>query len=153
MLAEEFERRYLELFWGRQRLQWENYVAGAGHNLSSVDDKIYTLMVQNKDGFELPGRQGQVVDAIINRELVDKHPQVAQLRNQLDDWENYAAGLSEARKRDLALYRLTLAQRMKPDVLRLMQIRQHLARELGFPSYVELVLGEEGLASRSLITF
>jgi len=152
MLAEEFERRYLELFWERQRLQWENYVDDAGHNLSSVDAKIYTLVVQNKDRFERPGRRGQVIDAIINRELVDKHPQVAQLRNRLDDWRNYAAGLSQARKRDPALYRLTLARRMKPDVLRLMQVRQRLARDLGFPSYVELVLGEEGLASRSLIT-
>jgi hypothetical protein len=152
MLGEEFERRYLELFWQRQRLQWENYVAGAGHNLSAVDARIYALMVQNKGGFELPGRQGQVVDAIINRELVDKHPQVARLRNRLDDWENYAAGLSEARKREPAQYRLALARRMKPDVLRLMQLRQRLARELGFPAYVELVSGEEGLASRSLIT-
>jgi hypothetical protein len=152
MLAEEFERRYLELFWERQHLQWENYVADAGHNLSAVDARIYTLVVQNKDRFELPGRQGQVLDAIIDRELVDKHPQVTQLRNRLDDWENYAAGLSEAKKRDPAHYRLALARRMKPDVLRLMQLRQRLARELGFPSYVELVLGEEGLASRSLIT-
>jgi hypothetical protein len=152
MLAGEFERRYLELFWQRKRLQWENYVADAGHNLSSVDAKIYTLVVQNKDRFELPSHQGQVVDAIINRELVDKHPQVAQLRNRLDDWENYAKGLSETRKRDPAHYRLALARRMKPDVLRLMQIRQHLARELGFPSYVELVLGEEGFESRSVIT-
>ncbi len=152
MLAEAFERRYLELFWERQHLQWENYVTDAGHDLSSVDAKIYTLMVQNKDRFELPGRRGQVVDAIIKRELVDRHPQVAGLRNRLDDWENYAAGLSETLRREPAQYRLTLARRMKPDVLRLMQIRQRLARDLGFPSYVELVLGEEGLDSGSLIT-
>ena len=148
-----FERSYLELFWERQRLQWENYVTGAGHNLSSIDARIYALVAENKERFQDAGRRAQVANAIIQRELVDKHPQVAELRNRLDDWDNYAQGLAAAQKQEPARYRLSLAERMKPDVLGLMQTRQRLARELGFSSYVDLALGEEGLALGALIRF
>jgi hypothetical protein len=152
MLAQEFERRYLELFWKRQRYQWDNYVAVARHDLSAVDDEIFKLVASCRDTFEFSGRRGEVINTIMIRELVDKHPDVAQLRNRLDDWDNYAHGLSTAQKQDSAHYRLIVAQRMRHDVLQLMKIRQHLAQDLGFPSYVALVLSTEGLELESLIT-
>jgi hypothetical protein len=143
--AEEFEGRYLDLFWKRQRHQWENYVVGASHDLCAVDDEIFRLVVSHKDLLEAPGRRGKILKDIIVRELVDKHPDVARLRNRLDNRANYDHTLSAMQRSDRIQYRQFLAQRMKPDVLELMRVRQRLARDLGFCSYVALVLSTEGL--------
>jgi hypothetical protein len=148
--AEEFEERYLALFWRRQRWQWDNYVDAAHHDLNAVDSEIYDLVTSYKDVVCAPGRRGQVLDAIVVRERLDKHPDVAHLRNKLDDRDHYSAGLSAEQRQDRVRYRLVLARRMKDDVLELMGLRQRLAQELGFPSYVALVLHTEGLDAGSV---
>ena len=145
MNTEKFEQLYLERFWKLQRYQWENYVDGAHHDLSAVDREIFRLVESCKDTVELSGRRGEVIRDIISRELVDKHPEVSQLRNRLDDWIVFK-DLSEEQRRDLA-------HRVTPDVLELMRIRDHLARDGGFSSYVNLVLSTEGLELERLIAF
>ena len=147
ILIEEFERRYLELFWKFQREQWEHYACDAHHNVSAIDNEIFDLVVSFKDRIKIFDRRSEVISAVITRELVDRHPEVTRLRNCLDDEEyNYGHGLST----EDPAYRLTLARRMKPDVLALMQARNRLSRGLQFPSYVSLVLSTEGLEYQSL---
>lgn len=153
MVLEEFERRYLELFWKRQRYQWDNYVLGSGHDLCVVDGEMFELATSYRDQRHPSGRQTDILHAIVSRELVDKHPDVRRLRNRLDDWNNYAHGLTEAEAEDPLYYRLGLARRMKPDVLELIRTRNLLAQRSGFPSYVELVLSTEDIQFEPLITF
>jgi hypothetical protein len=152
MPAEEFERGYLELFWRRQRHQWDNYVVGASHDLCAVDDEIFRLVVSHKGSLEAPGRRGKVLRDIVARELVEKHPDAARLRNRLDDRADYDHAFSAMQRSDPVQYKRLLAQRMKPDVLELMRVRQCLARDLGFPSYVALVLSTEGLELEWIVT-
>ena len=148
--AEAFEDRYLALFWKWRRQQWDNYLDAAHHDLCAVDSEMFDLVSCFRDKIDAPGRRGQVLNAILLRDLVDKHPDVARLRNKLDDWDNYSRGLSAAQMQDRSVYRLILARRMKDDVLRLMETRQRLARQLGFPSYVDLVLFTEDLELASV---
>ena len=152
LTAEAYENQYLHLLWKRQRLQWENYVVGAHHNLSLVDDEMFQLTESSYGHLALSSRKAQVIEAIVTRERVDKHPDVAQLRNQLDDWDNYTKDVSVAQDRDPVGFRLAMAQNMKPDVLQLMQVRNGVARDLGFPSYIELVLSTEELELGPLLT-
>lgn len=140
---EEFEQLYMERFWTLQRYQWENYIDGAHHDLCAVDDEIFRLVASYKDTVELPGRRGKVVRDMISRELVDKHPEVSRLRNRVDDYWITSRDLSEEQRRD----------RMTSDVLELMRIRDRLARDEGFSSYVDLVLSTEGLELEWLISF
>ena len=91
VFADEFERRYLDLFWRRQRWQWDNYASGHHRDLDAVDGEIYKLVTSYREKCHSSGRRGDVLDSIVNRDLVDKHPDVARLRNRLDDRRNYEA--------------------------------------------------------------
>ena len=133
MPAKEFEDRYLALFWKWRRQQWDNYLGAAHHDLCAVDREMFDLVSSHRGKIDAPGRRGQVQNAIILRDLVDKHPDVARLRNKLDDWDNYSQGLSAAQKQNRLGYRLVLARRMKDDVLQLMETRQRLARQPASP--------------------
>ena len=115
----------MELFWRRQRHQWENYVHGSGHDLCVVDGEIYELVRSARDQRCPSGRRGEVLKAVVTREVVDKHPEVARLRNRLDDWGNYAPGGTGAESQGSWKHRLALASRMQ------------LAQELGYPSYID----------------
>ena len=153
MQPEEFERRYTELFFVRERYQWENYSLGSGHDLNIVDHEIYCLVKSFRGQSLRSGRRGKVLNAIVVRELVDKHPDVSSLRNRLDDRENYRTVTSESKNRDVTNYRCELASLMKPDVLELMRKRNALSQDLGFHSYVDLVLDSEDLKLKPLLSF
>jgi hypothetical protein len=134
--------RYLQLFFRLQLAQWENYAAGAKHDLAALDGEIYACL---RDGELSAGdltAETLIFWGVRRRGLVDRDPAVSRLRNRLDDWDNYLGGLLPV---DPAERRRLLAERMRPDVLQLMQLRDRLAREQGFPSYPELVLQTEGL--------
>ncbi len=143
-LARNFENAYLNLFWKFQRCQWENYTDDAGHDLTVIDEEIFKLVTSYKNIFEFSGHTGEIIQAVLTRDLVDKHPDVSKLRNRLDlDNQDrcYGHGISQK----------DMIRRMKPDVLALMQTRTRLSRELGFASYVDLVLFSEGLELESLV--
>lgn len=151
MEAEEFEQIYLEKLWKWQRCQWENYADDAKHDLSAVDAEIFRLLASCKDAVEFSGRKAEIFRSILHRELVDRHPDVARLRNRLDAQEFYSEDLPEEQERDQTRYQSLLASKMKPDVLELMRIRDRLARELGFSSYVDLVFSTEDLELEATI--
>ncbi len=149
MLSSEFTRNYMELYLRLQRLQWENYADGASHDLNIVDADIYQLLRIDvcPDGFT--EREQTVYSAIVSRGLVDKHPEVARLRNQLDDWDYYLSGLEQISDRQEK--RVQMSAKMRPDVVRLLQLRDELARSVGFPSYVDLVLSSEDLERDTVV--
>jgi hypothetical protein len=140
----DFEQLYLKQFWKLQLYQWENYVEGAHHDLCAEDKEIYRLVECHKDTVHPPNRKGRVTHDIIARELVDKNPEVSQLRNQLD--ELFIGGVSERPKHELAHI-------AEPFVLDLMRIRDRLARESGYSSYVDLVLSTEEIEQDRLVAF
>lgn len=143
-LVRNFETAYLNLFWKLQRCQWENYTNDAGHDVSDIDEEMFKLVTSYKNNFEFTGHSGEIFKAILTRDLVDKHPDVSKLRNRLDlDNQDryYGHGLSPK----------DMIRRIKPDVLALMQTRNRLSLELGFASYVDLVLFSEGLELKSLV--
>jgi hypothetical protein len=143
----------MELFFKHQRYQWENYVHGSRHDLCVIDEEIFQLVTLFR-GQPLPsGRRGDVLNAIVTRELVEKHPEVARLRNRLDDWDNYGEGLAGTESHGSWNYRLALASRMKGDVRALMRKRTQLAKDLGFPSYVHMVLATEDMELEPLLAF
>lgn len=79
------EERYLRLFGKLQRHQWENYVCGASHDLSKDDRDLFEFLRSVKDGAGFSGRRGLVFESIAARDLVDRHPNVARIRNRLDE--------------------------------------------------------------------
>jgi hypothetical protein len=88
---------------------------------------------------------GNKTRAAIQRACVDNHPHVAQLRNRLDDWDNYTHDIPSLDKRDRTRFLPLLGERMRGDVLELMRRRQGLAKQQGHGSYPELVLWSEDL--------
>ncbi len=154
METQSAQQRYLELFFDLQRAQWENYAEGAGHDLTAIDDTVYTCLLNAGESIDSTGRAAVIWHSIQRRGLVDKHPAVSLLRNRLDDWDNYSLGLPPAGEAP-AERRLLLAARMQPDVLRLMQLRNSLAQQMGYVSYPELVMQSEELelqAARQLVS-
>ncbi|MGB4002666.1 MAG: hypothetical protein WBL59_07330, partial [Bacillota bacterium] len=89
---------------------------------------------------------------IIARELVDRQPGVSSLRNRIDNLENYERDLPKAIREDKYRCRLEMAKRMKPDVLRLMGMRNSLAVKQGYASYVDLVLHTDEVDKSKLVT-
>lgn len=84
---------------------------------------------------------GGLVDRIRRRALVDHHPDVARLRDRLDDWAAYGP----VPDRPTAAWRRRLATAMEPDLVTLIRLRNDLARDLGAPSYGYLAMAAEGL--------
>ncbi len=138
--------RYLRLFFDLQLAQWENYAETAKHDLSLLDEAIYRCLQEaSASEWDHSDSEQRLYRIIRQRGLVDRHPQVSRLRNRLDDWDNYSAGMTDQQLKDSRAYRLALAKSMRPDVLQLLQLRQDLARQQGFDAYPQLVLQTEGL--------
>ena len=138
------EQVYLDLFFQLQKLQWQNYAEGAAHDLNEVNEAIFTLLDDSRGTEPTQSRPATVWQAIVSRGRVDNHPKVAALRNRLDNWDNYADGILPIA--DSKAARLALAKNMRADVIELLALRQHLARQQGFASYVDLVLAGEDLS-------
>jgi hypothetical protein len=87
------------------------------------------------------GADGELADRIRRRALVDHHPEVARLRDRLDDW-----GTSGPLPVDpTTAWRRRLAAAMEPDLVALIRLRNALAREQGAASYGHLAMAAEGL--------
>ena len=84
MSPQDVEHRYLALLDTFNRKQWENYVLGAGHDLRTADESIYRSVRDHAASDVFTGRRAAVWNAIVTRELVDRHPEVSHLRTRLD---------------------------------------------------------------------
>ena len=129
-----FEQDYLPLFWRLQRLQWENYFENSHHDLCSLDAEIFKL-VQASVGTVFPSNR---------RAEVIKHPHVSRLRNWLDN-------LLVANRPDQT--KDELVKTAEPMVIELMSLRDQLAKNAGYESYVDLVLTSEELDYSELVSF
>ncbi len=88
-----------------------------------------------------------LVERLRRRVLVDHHPEVARLRDRLDDRSTYGP----VPDRPTAGWRRDLAAAMEPDVIALIRLRNRLARDLGATSYGHLAMAAEGLDLDALV--
>lgn len=150
-MLKAFEERYLEILGRLRHQQWGNYFEEKHHDLALLDEEIYKLVQRYSNVLATSQREGQVADLIIRRELVDKEPSVSQLRNFIDDLENNKQDIPKEIREDKQRCKLELAKRMKPDVRKLMSLRNILANQEGFDSYVDLVLDTDEVDKDELL--
>ncbi len=138
----DVQEQYVQMVLDYNRCQWENYVCDASHSLTELDDAIYNLVLQNRENPTFSGRRAQVWQSVSRRDLVDRHPEVAGLRDRLDlhNRGQYRDG-PHSSDREIAVG-------MTPDVLRLMRLRDHYSQQQGFRSYVDLVFTCEELSAQ-----
>jgi len=150
-MIEEFESTYMEKYWNIQMFQWCNYFGEENYNLSEVDNEIFNIVKIFHKLIKPTDRKSKIACLLMERDLVDKNPMTAKLRNHIDNLDNYNQGISSEVKKNRYDYKSTLSLRMKNDVLNLMDIRNKLSKEEGFISYPELVLVTEEIDKDNLI--
>lgn len=150
-MLEEFEHAYMEKYWNLQLYQWCNYFDQRDYDLSAIDNEIYDIVTRYHSLINPIDRKSKIACLIIERDLVDKNPAVANLRNYIDNQDNYNYDISPEVKMNKYDYKLELALRMKTDVLNLIYARSDLAKGLGFRSYPELVLTTEEIDKSKLV--
>ena len=150
-MIEEFESTYMDKYWNIQMFQWCNYFESANYDLSEVDNEIFNIVKIYHKLIKPTDRKSKIACLLMERDLVDKNPMTAKLRNHIDNLDNYNQGISSEVKKNRYDYKSTLSLRMKNDVLNLMDIRNKLSKEEGFISYPELVLVTEEIDKDNLI--
>ena len=150
-MIEEFESTYMAKYWNIQMFQWCNYFGEENYNLSEVDNEIFNIVKIFHKLMKPTDRKSKIACLLMERDLVDKNPMTAKLRNHIDNLDNYNQGISSEVKKNRYDYKSTLSLRMKNDVLNLMDIRNKLSKEEGFISYPELVLVTEEIDKDNLI--
>lgn len=150
-MLKDFEKRYLVYFTKLQRLQWANYFEKKDYDLSAIDKEVYKLVCSYSGKIQKSDRKSRIAELIIKRELVDKKPDISKLRNYIDNLENYALDIDDEIKRDNFKYKLEMAKRMKRDVLKLMEMRNSSAIDIGYSSYADLVFDTEEINREKLI--
>lgn len=151
-MIRDFEKQYVLLYQKLQRQQWENYFGEAQNDLSLIDNEIYTLTSSYRGKIKGFDRKSEIAKWLIERECVDKDPRVSVLRNRIDDFENYDTVIPKQLKKQGRFYLGELSRRMKTDVLALMKLRNSLAMDSGYPSYVDLVLETEEVNKEELFS-
>lgn len=149
-MLKEFEKEYMKRYWHIQRAQWHNYFENESYNLSEIDEEIYHIIKTFKNKIQPIDRKSQIASLIINKDLVDRNPVVSDIRNRIDNQDNYSDYIPEEIKSDRYKYKLTLSNNMKNDVEKLMYTRNELSKEMGFGSYPELVLAVEEINKNNL---
>ena len=150
-MIEEFEAIYMEKYWNIQKLQWCNYFESGNYNLSEVDNEIFNIVKIFNKIIKPIDRKSKIACLLMERDLVDKNPMTAILRNHIDNQDNYNQGIQCEVKKNRYDYKSALSLMMKNDVLKLINIRNKLALEVGFSSYPELVLVTEEIDKDKLI--
>lgn len=150
-MLKDFEGRYLARYWELQKQQWCNYFDESSYDLSKLDNEMYKLVCLYSDKIKVSDRKSQIANLFIRRELVDKNPHVSQLRNRIDCLENYSENIPKEIREDNCKYKLEMARKMKKDVLSLMDMRNSLAIDSKYNSYVDLVLITEEIDKKKLI--
>lgn len=134
----------MKLFWQRQRCQWKAYSEGTpAGGIAMLDEKQYAVAAEIVRSVVPHDRRSRVLRASAVRSVIDLQPDIAALRNHLDNWNSYGSDLD----------RHELAVLMRPDVLRLMKLRDNAARHAGFASYPDAVLSSEELDPSRLYRF
>lgn len=121
--------RAIDALLERNRLQLENDMQSAGHDLWPAQKRLGEAIAP------LAKERGLI------RLAVECDAQVAELRNRLDDWENYGG---------VGTDRLARARRMRPDVLELMARRNAAAERMGYADYPAAVLASDGMTEAFL---
>lgn len=166
-MAASLAQTYTQLIWDLRLLQWRNYFENGAYDLSSLDNQFFILAKHFLNPIDLTptDRQSGILQMLVGRDLVDKNPAAARLRNRLDNPDNYRdndEGIPDANRDACADSsasattrttdaRLSMALKIRPDVLDLMHIRNGLAKDQGYHSYPDLVLATEELNRERLI--
>ena len=129
----------MDKYWKLRAAQWNNYFENKNYNLNELDTEIYNLVKLNLENIHSIDRKSQVAVSIIKKDLVDKNPLSSVLRNKIDNVENYCYNIPEFIKADKYKYKLALSENMREDVIKLMNVRNYLSKQLGFNSYPELI--------------
>ena len=109
-------QEFLNAYRAFGKAEWENVVEGANKDLSLFDETLYALAAESEKR-----------TPVIKRALVEHHPEVARYRRRIEDFEGYP-------KDDM----LTLSRAMRTDVMKLMELRNMAAQNLGYHDYKDL---------------
>ncbi|GFN37006.1 hypothetical protein [Tepidimicrobium xylanilyticum] len=150
-MLKDFEKLYLEKHWELKKQRWCNYFEEGNYDLSVLDSEICKLVCLYSNKIKVTGPKSEFANLLIARELVDKDFEVFQLRNRIDNLDNYDENIPHEIRKDNYKYKLEMARRMKKDVLQLMDMRNALAIKFGYDSYPELVLTTEGIDKEKLL--
>lgn len=148
-MIEKFEQEYLDNYWKNKIFQWENYFENGNYDLSSIDSDIYKIAKKYNHLIRPADRKSKIAYSLIQRNLVDKNPVVSNLRNRIDNLENYTKDIPSNLDRNS--YLIKISSRMKTDVLMLLNDRNNLAKQLGYSSYPDLILSTEEIDKYKLI--
>ena len=138
----KLEQDTIQLLEKMRLKQWENYALDKEHDLNLINREIQELFVRTGENNPFSGRKKEIFQRFSFSNIVENDPQVAFLRNRIDNLSYYEQGLD---KSDPLKFRLQLAKRTREDVLRLMEKRNSRAQKLGFSSYPDLIFYAEEL--------
>jgi peptidoglycan hydrolase-like protein with peptidoglycan-binding domain len=147
----EFEKEYMDKYWKIQTAQWCNYFENENYNLSEIDADIYDTVKLFSKQVQPIDRKSKIASLLMQKDLVDKDPLVSEIRNRIDNLDNYNDNISEDIKANRYQYKLALSYKMKDDVKELMNTRNALSKQMGFDSYPDLVLTTEEIDKDNLI--
>lgn len=143
-----FENKFIKLIEEKKLLQWEKYACCKNNDLNKNSKKIYKLFKSIKTSNLFSGRKKAYVKRLYPRYLVENDPDIATLRNKLDNLSNYTENLNDNSRKK---YNIELAERMKNDVEQLMKKRNIKANQLGFPTYPDLIFYSEELEKKTVV--
>lgn len=147
----DFEEKYVDLYYKLQLLQWENYFNNSPHNLNHIDNEIFNICSLYFDNLNGKNRKEVVANLLILRALVDKDTEISNIRNRLDNLENYSVLISQRVDKNSLEYKISLAEKMKEDVLGLMTLRNEVSKKLSGYTYPELVFQTEELPKEIIV--
>lgn len=147
-MIDKFEQEYLKYYLDSKIFQWKNYFENGKYDLSSIDDEIYQVVCKYNGLIKPSDRKSKIAHSLIQRNLIEKNPLVTNLRNHIDNLENYKQNIPLNLDRNS--YLIEVSTRMRNDVIKLMNIRNSLAKELGYSSYPDLILNTDGIDKNAL---
>ncbi|ERI91070.1 hypothetical protein HMPREF1982_03435 [Clostridiales bacterium oral taxon 876 str. F0540] len=150
-MIEEFEYAYMKKYWNIQLFQWCNYFENGNYDLSLIDNEMFNIVHKYYCLIKPIDRRSKIAYLQIKKDLVDKNPLVSELRNRIDNQENYNKSIPPQLEENRYNYLLELSSRMKSDVVKLMNIRNKLSKEVGYSSYPELVFKTEEINKEMLV--
>jgi len=143
MISNLLENKFIDLVQQQQILQWENYARGKNNNLNRINELLFEFINNNYNKGIFSGRKKIFFSKLKLKYQVENDPEIAYLRNKLDDKNNYIS--SDSYDQSRSDYKLKLSKKMSPDVLDIIKLRNHKARELEFSSYPDLIFHTEEL--------
>ncbi len=140
MTVKNKENKFAKMVGRQKLLQWENYVEGKSNDLNKINEKIFSL-IKEIDENKFEGRKRDYFNKIKLKYLIENDPDVASLRNKLDDRANYNNDLDKSAED----YQYRLALSLREDVVNLIKIRNQKAKDYGFSGYPEMIFQSEEL--------